>query len=37
MGEILLTANVFDVLKERGFLAQCTNEDEVQNFLAKRK
>ncbi|MBR1397396.1 MAG: tyrosine--tRNA ligase [Selenomonadaceae bacterium] len=37
MGEILLTANVFDVLKERGFLAQCTNEDEVQKLLGEKK
>ena len=32
-----MTENVFDVLKERGFLAQCTNEDEVRELLAKEK
>lgn len=32
-----MTANVFDVLKERGFLAQCTNEDEVQKLLGEKK
>lgn len=32
-----MTENVFDVLKERGFLAQCTNEDEVRDLLGKEK
>ena len=36
-GEILLTENVFDVLKERGFLAQCTHEEEVRNLLGEKK
>ena len=30
-------ANVFDVLKERGFIAQCTNEDEVRAMLEKER
>lgn len=29
--------NVYDVLKERGFIEQCTNEDEVRNLLGKEK
>ena len=29
--------NVFDVLKERGFFAQCTNEEEVRALLATNK
>ena len=33
----MLTANVFDVLKERGFFAQCTNEEEVKNLLGEKK
>ena len=30
-------ANVFDTLKERGFIAQCTNEDEVRAMLENEK
>ena len=30
-------ANVYDVLKERGFIAQCTNEDEVRDLLDKER
>ncbi|BEU87730.1 tyrosine--tRNA ligase [Selenomonas sp. TAMA-11512] len=30
-------ANVFDTLKERGFIAQCTNEEEVRDLLEKEK
>ena len=30
-------ANVFDTLKERGFIAQCTNEDEVRAMLEKER
>lgn len=33
----MLTENVFDVLKERGFLAQCTHEEEVRNLLGEKK
>ncbi len=29
--------NAFDVLKERGFIAQCTHEDEVRALLEKEK
>ncbi|QIB68195.1 tyrosine--tRNA ligase [Aminipila butyrica] len=29
--------NVFDVLKERGFIEQCTNEEEVRELLEKEK
>ncbi|MHC1724239.1 MAG: tyrosine--tRNA ligase [Aminipila sp.] len=29
--------NVFDVLKERGFIEQCTNEEEIRELLAKEK
>ena len=28
---------IFDVLKERGYIAQCTNEDEVRKMLANEK
>ncbi len=30
-------ANVFDILKERGFIQQCTNEDEVRSLLANEQ
>ena len=30
-------ANVFDTLKERGFIAQCTNEAELRELLEKEK
>lgn len=30
-------ANVFDLLKGRGFIAQCTNEDEVREMFDKEK
>ena len=30
-------ANVFDILKERGFIAQCTNEAEVREMFDKEK
>lgn len=29
--------NVFDVLKERGFIEQCTNEEEIRELLGKEK
>ena len=29
--------NVFDVLKERGFVEQCTDEDAVRELLGKEK
>lgn len=29
--------NVFDVLKERGFIEQCTHEDEIREMLANEK
>lgn len=29
--------NVFDVLKERGFIEQCTHEDEIRDLLANEK
>lgn len=29
--------NVFDVLKERGFIEQCTNEEEIRDLLGKEK
>lgn len=32
-----MTGNVFDVLKERGFFAQCTNEEEVRELLGSKK
>lgn len=32
-----MTTSIFDVLKERGYIAQCTNEDEVRNMLANEK
>ena len=31
------TGNVFDVLKERGLIAQCTHEDEIRELLGKEK
>ena len=30
-------ANVYDILKERGFIAQCTNESEVRDLFAKEQ
>ena len=30
-------ANVFDTLKERGFVAQCTNEEELRELFAKER
>lgn len=30
-------SNVFDVLKERGFIEQCTHEDEIRELLGKEK
>ena len=30
-------ANVFDTLKERGFIAQCTNEEEVRSMLENER
>ena len=27
--------NVFDVLKERGYLEQCTHEEEIKELLGK--
>ena len=32
-----MTTSIFDVLKERGYIAQCTNEDEVRSMLANEK
>ena len=32
-----LTGNVFDVLKERGLIAQCTHENEIRELLGKEK
>ena len=32
-----MTTSIFDVLKERGYIAQCTNEDEVSSMLANEK
>lgn len=32
-----MSTNIFDVLKERGYIAQCTNEDEVRKMLANEK
>lgn len=32
-----MTGNVFDVLKERGLIAQCTHEDEIRELLGKEK
>ena len=32
-----MSENVFDVLKERGLIAQCTHEDEVRELLGKEK
>ncbi|MCL1787438.1 MAG: tyrosine--tRNA ligase, partial [Defluviitaleaceae bacterium] len=29
------TANAFDILKERGFIAQCTHEDELRELMGK--
>lgn len=29
--------NVYDILKERGFIAQCTNEDEVRSLLGSEQ
>ena len=32
-----MSENVFDVLKERGLIAQCTHEDEIRELLGKEK
>ena len=32
-----MSPSIFDVLKERGYIAQCTNEDEVRKMLANEK
>ena len=32
-----MLANVFDTLKERGFIAQCTNEEELRELFDKEK
>ena len=32
-----MSTSIFDVLKERGYIAQCTNEDEVRKMLANDK
>lgn len=32
-----LSGNVFDVLKERGLIAQCTHENEIRELLGKEK
>lgn len=32
-----MTTSIFDVLKERGYIAQCTNEEEVRNLLANEQ
>ena len=32
-----MSTSIFDVLKERGSIAQCTNEDEVRKMLANEK
>ena len=33
----MLAENVFDTLRERGFIAQCTDEQEVRDLLANKK
>ena len=30
-----MSANVYDILMERGFIEQCTQEDEVRELLGK--
>lgn len=32
-----MSTSIFDVLKERGYIAQCTNEDEVRKMLVNEK
>ena len=32
-----MQANAYDVLKERGFIAQCTHEDELRELMGKEK
>ncbi len=32
-----MSTSIFDVLKERGYIAQCTNEEEVRKMLAEEK
>jgi len=32
-----MQANAFDILKERGFIAQCTHEDELRELMGKEK
>ena len=35
--EVSKHENVFDVLKERGFIEQTTHEDEIRELLANQK
>ena len=37
IGESLLAQNVLDTLKERGYVAQCTNEKELRELLEKEQ
>ena len=32
---ITMSTNVYDILQERGFIEQCTHEDEVRELLGK--
>ena len=32
-----MTTSIFDMLKERGYVAQCTNEDEVRKLFDNEK
>ena len=32
-----MSDNAFDILKERGFIAQCTNEEEVKRIMGEKK
>ena len=35
--DILMPGNVWDELKERGYIAQCTNEEEVRKLFSEEK
>ena len=37
MEENTMDKNVFDVLKERGYIAQCSNEEEIRKQLGEGK
>ena len=37
IGGKTMSTNVYDILLERGFIEQATNEDEIREMLGKKK